>query len=559
MPKVYKIHPSIGIARVGTSDEFYIGSEIPGVLARPSDGRYRDNNRKLRRQAARFWIFEYDDSNPDIPTRQILVGEKDIAQIVWTVHLVNKKAIWFEFDERHGITGDHSQGSSYPPDWPLRNQSWIPRDQAEERKRRLVINPGPRQLMATGQTLEIEEGNSGGFNETWPGPLVGGKEIISLGTISTDDKGRLIVAGGYGKSGAKEPDAIPGDGRLRSFVNNDKWFDDVSDGFVRAEIVFSNGQRVDATPSWLIVGPPDYAPPIENIVTMYDVLYDLAIRELGLNNAIFDVTARQYQPNYRPSFTKELWPILRRPVGYRWVIDEAKSHVTKMGDMAVLAQASLPNEDPDNIRVQIFSRLRDPNNINGPIDRDMPRLHNDGTGGITPETLRLTVTHTQFELLRKWATGQFIADWPPGAQNEEITAEGLDRAALESISGGSFFPGIEAGWILRDKRIYLEPFRLRPATSEQDPNGVTPGDITKRSAVPWQADFLKCGRNWWPAQRPNQVRPRADSPGHSPWDEGINGHLDLVERWSLLGIVIPAEGPLSRAKFHESERELPRS
>ena len=140
----------------------------------------------------------------------------------------------------------------------------------------------------------------------------------------------------------------------------------------------------------------------------------------------------------------------------------------------------------------------------------MPRLHNDGTGGTEPETLRLTVTRTQYEMVRRWAAGRFLADWvgvpdPPA----EVTADGLDRAALEGGCGGGFFPGMEAGWILRNPAIYDEPFRFRQLAVEDNATGVTPGDVTKRSAIPWQADFLKCGNNWWPAQRPNQVRPSA--------------------------------------------------
>lgn len=35
MPTVYKIHPAIGVARIGTSDQFYIAPETPGGL--PTD------------------------------------------------------------------------------------------------------------------------------------------------------------------------------------------------------------------------------------------------------------------------------------------------------------------------------------------------------------------------------------------------------------------------------------------------------------------------------------------------------------------------------------------
>ena len=37
MAKQYKIHPAIGIARVGNSPELFVGPEIPGKLARPAD------------------------------------------------------------------------------------------------------------------------------------------------------------------------------------------------------------------------------------------------------------------------------------------------------------------------------------------------------------------------------------------------------------------------------------------------------------------------------------------------------------------------------------------
>ena len=55
-----KIHPAIGIARVGNSPtEFFIGSELPGNRRRPAGG-YKDAQRRIKRQAARFRLFGYD-------------------------------------------------------------------------------------------------------------------------------------------------------------------------------------------------------------------------------------------------------------------------------------------------------------------------------------------------------------------------------------------------------------------------------------------------------------------------------------------------------------------
>lgn len=72
----------------------------------------------------------------------------------------------------------------------------------------------------------------------------------------------------------------------------------------------------------------------------------------------------------------------------------------------------------------------------------------------------------------------------------------VDRASLESWVGAAFFPGIEAGWLLRDKYEYLgdDPFRLNPQQSDPQCPVLTAGDITKQMAVPWQADFAVCSR-----------------------------------------------------------------
>jgi L-Lysine epsilon oxidase N-terminal/L-lysine epsilon oxidase C-terminal domain len=551
MAKRYKIHPAIGIARVGTSPEFFLGPETPGTYAKSADGHYRDASKKLRRQAARFWVFEHEDGRGDAAPQPV-IASRGIARIEWAVHLVNKKASWYNFA---GLVGEGPAG--YPPDHPRRNGHIT--DAGARRK--LVINPGPRTLTDRNQRAEVAKGGGGGFDETWPGPLTGGREITSLGTLVTDDEGRLIVAGGYGTSGTIG--ALPASGRL-AYDNNDEWFDDVSDGPVTATIVFADGTRrpVDA-PAWIIVGPPDYAPPIENLVTMYDLLYDLGLREFGYDPALFDPATRKFDPGYRPSFTREVYPVLRRAFEYRWVIQEAARHPAGVWDYPLLAEAPSPGEDPTfNPRIEIFDRVRNPDLLNDPANtqRIMPRLQNDGTGGVSPETLRFTVTRTQYEMLRKWAAGQFVPDWSgPPAPAAGVTAAGLDRAALEAGSGGSFFPGIETSWNVRDPRIYQSPFefRVRHVTDETDATGVTAGDMTKRSALPWQADFLKCGNNWWPAQRPDQVRAAPSATGPVEWARGITSHVDLVERWASLGVVIPAASSSSPAKFHESERDLP--
>jgi hypothetical protein len=71
-------------------------------------------------------------------------------------------------------------------------------------------------------------------------------------------------------------------------------------------------------------------------------------------------------------------------------------------------------------------------------------------------------------------------------------------------------------------------------------------------AIPWQADFLKCGNNWWQAQRPNQVLVAGN---FLEWHRAITSHVHLVDEWSRLGIVTP--DPADPKTYVETERELP--
>jgi hypothetical protein len=57
-----KIHPSIGIARVGNSrqpDGFYIGPQVVDPAPLPAQN-YRDSTGALKREVAQFRIYGYD-------------------------------------------------------------------------------------------------------------------------------------------------------------------------------------------------------------------------------------------------------------------------------------------------------------------------------------------------------------------------------------------------------------------------------------------------------------------------------------------------------------------
>jgi len=75
MAIVYRIHPAIGVARLGNHETaFFVGPEGPGSAGveidvgggeRPLDGYKKDG--RVKRQAARFRVFAYDqDSSGDL-------------------------------------------------------------------------------------------------------------------------------------------------------------------------------------------------------------------------------------------------------------------------------------------------------------------------------------------------------------------------------------------------------------------------------------------------------------------------------------------------------------
>lgn len=479
-----KIHPAIGIARLGNSPTgFFIGPEKPGAHPRPRTG-YKDAQHRVKRQAARFRLYGYDKNGKLV--KEITSAD---AKIEWTVHLVNSKAAAKRFD---GLNANA----------PLRNA-------AVANRATLIINPGARSVVGPNKTEIFDTGKFLGTT-------------VPLGEIRTDASARLLVLGGFGTS------ASPANRPLTTFANNDGWQDDVSDGPVNANVTFKRGGKTcKVVGAWVIVGPPRFAPPLDNVTTLYDVLKQVAVDKLGLRLPA------------KPSFTRDIYPILLRAIHMQWVsgmINEMHAHATLP---AVIPSASA------SARLAIFKKMRDPATpgANPSDPADMPMVHSD----FYPADSNQPVTRIQYEILKKWKDGNFINDWTgPPAPSTTITPHGLDRAGLESCVGGAFYPGIEGSWFLRNKYQYSEPYRL-------DPTNLQPGDITKQMAVPWQADFNDCAQDgelaWWPIQRPDNVFPVAGGP-QVPWTRGIvSSRSEMVQKWHRLGFVIK-----KGAKYVETER-----
>ena len=92
MPATFRIHPAIGLARLGNSpNSFYIAPEATGSVPidcdldgnplpppsgppPPPDFPYKDAAGMIRRQAARFRIYVYDDAYPG--GRELKIGDE---------------------------------------------------------------------------------------------------------------------------------------------------------------------------------------------------------------------------------------------------------------------------------------------------------------------------------------------------------------------------------------------------------------------------------------------------------------------------------------------------
>ncbi|HEV2722862.1 MAG TPA: LodA/GoxA family CTQ-dependent oxidase, partial [Thermoanaerobaculia bacterium] len=326
MAKSYRIHPAIGVARVGNSPaEFYLAPEMIGGLpiACTPDGEplsenvteFKDKEGRIKRQAARFRLLEYDSDDPDAPAREVTPGENGVAAVEWTVHIANKKAAWWNFSEQAGdlAYGEWNSYENQAQNPDLKDTPWAvalrnPKVKNPEKRQKLIIDPGPR-MVGKDAPRAVFDKKTDYSHVSFPTGKMTPDQIRTLGELIFDSHGRLLVLGGHGHAGGPAFN-------LTSFAGADGWYDDVSDGPVYATVQLDDGSSVDAEMAWVIVGSPKFAPELVNVVTLDDLIYDAAIREMQFNTGIYD---NGWKRSYRPNFDRDIKPILERPAGYRWV------------------------------------------------------------------------------------------------------------------------------------------------------------------------------------------------------------------------------------------------
>jgi hypothetical protein len=582
MATKFRIHPAIGIARLGNSpDKFYIAPDAGGQLPIQCDESgnpivdangndvsvtdFKDASGRILRQAARFRVFIYDDTSPG--GREVLIGDQvdivnrkngqlltfRIEDIHWTVYLANKKASWYTFEQTDGEHG-------YAADHPLRNADIT---NSEERQR-LIIDPGPRSVSFKGTQQAVFDNNSPGPT-SFP-PKLEPHPIAELGELRCTQQAnanRLLVLGGFGNSGTMLEGF--GNPKIEEYANNDGWFDDTSDGPVNAQFIGTllavDGHPVTPArprptpatidPAWVMAGYPRYVPQAFDVVTMDDLVFDIAVRQFGYVPYVYGVPPydgsvavpqdeaglklwrgqAKWNTSFRPYFRRDILPILSRPLDAQNFMDldpltGGNPHSNAPGgnfdftDLAVPPFQGEPESDRrrrHEMRQLLYGVLRKagqenellaPSNPSKPGHElfAMPLLCGDNPLSNVAPSKFLRLTDTMLFLLKQWADGMFIDEQAEGIVPQPMhpgAGPALDRGALAAALGGAFCPGAEASWIMRNPAIYSAAYRINPSANvsqgelaqpgEADlEDGLEPGDLTKYSAVPWQSDFNEC-------------------------------------------------------------------
>ena len=583
-----EIYPKTGVGRLGNSQgQFCLAPDSIGGLPFEADAfgnmlgpiqNFKDEAGQVRRQGQLFRLF--DDSG-----NEITLSHPDVATIEWTAHLANKKAAWYQYSELEGNLLYGESNSYTNRSVPFRNATKVTRQD----RQKLIVDPGPRTISGAQQSIGFDQANvPSGYPASFPPSTVTyGTSVTTLGDLVTDDEGRLVVIGAYGHAGGDKP--------LTSYGGSDTWHDDISDGPVYCTVTLTDGTAI-ALQAWVIIGSPDFAPEIVNISALSDTMFDVGVRNFDL---VPDMcTTGVWNENFQANYQRDILPIIQRIAGYQWVANTQSmmSFASNIFDFSDNSQANQAN------RENYFAYFREgndkantspgqPQEVLFKEDGDdyFPMMPlNSGSNSVSNTTIVkfLALDETQYFLLGQWAKGSFVSD--PNFQAYPISYK--DMASVGNCVGLPMCPGIEVTWSVQNPKVYQDAYRiadhlgkggyqsvgLDPSRDECEGGGCEPGDLTKRMACPWQADFFQCtvqpvnftdpsvnkhktstGNEplpptyysyWWPPQSPwdvltGELTEEGQAHSHLPagqqmnYARGINSFVQMVEHWSALAFI----------------------
>lgn len=411
--KSIRIHPGIGLARLGDSDEFFIGPEAPGVVVDPggsngpgpNGGTYRDAHGRLKRQAQRFRVYAYDENGKVIAE---LTSQSDLVKSLrWRVHARNMKAANYAF-----------QGAYLFDPTKLRNPSIQPGKKPTERNQ-LIIDPGVHTI-ASGQKgpvvmrgdifVGVEKGTLPaqlrfeGFT-----PRDSTKEVevtyspakgIELGQLHLDSQDRLLFVPASGKgecvttpkvalsnpSETVNPPNGPENGQNPltnqfAYFNVPGWWDDTCGGEIDVTVTLKDGSVISTRDNVssvnddgtrnpragasIVTAPPKFSPYMYHVVSIADRVYE-AFPE-----------AYPYAKQ-KTNFYRDVYPIFANAVNYGWVSAQASGITQEHKNSAhgpyqpgnLLSAPYLnafidPSEKSKPLRQMVYALMRHPAGKNG--------------------------------------------------------------------------------------------------------------------------------------------------------------------------------------------------
>ena len=544
-PPKFAIYPSVGIARVGDSPEYYVHPDEPTLDLSPEPftlprtavttnrGKFRDTANRIRRQAARFRIYEvnwkaYNNKTwiPADPVKQIKAGSS--IELRWKVNVCNAKH----------FPAFSPPASDTPPALATRTRLEATAD---------ITSKPP----LTHKVLKVPKAAAAGR----PNDIV-------LGAVTVDADGNLLFVGGEGQCFSDGATLLPGP------LFQPKWFDDVCDGRIECEVFEGGVSKGSALPAWVVTGKPAFS----QAMPQFESLYDVA-KQLASNRAILPITVDT-------KFVRDVFPVIRAIERLRWTSNLAQLHrtapplVNKSAELAKLADKSDPVGRAQ--RRALFDRLTSPRMTlhsyrepsTGVIDEDFDRAlaRMVAARPASPKNMPMmwdtTLVGDRYYHMYNLANDNYTDDYdrvqgipaqtPFSAQTPLEQLDTLNRAYMETALGGSNMPGLEVGFRASERNTWAPiAFRIDAA--------IQPGYLTASLSVPWPKDYSACADGdrpleWWPPGRPIRVfnvngdvkeweRKWAGEPGNT-----------VATAWKGLGFL--KFHPASK-QYREDERTLP--
>lgn len=506
----FRIYPSIGVARLGNGkaekDEVVFSPEVPWANLFETDKNYLTKDGALKKQAQRFYIYHCDEHGN--PTHKV---DPDKYDIEWAVEVANKKPFWYDFNNSMDLSVEmenHQNLSKAFHDDKIapgitassRNPN-IPSEGLKGRgvqnyREELVNGPNFASVSEAKTRMAIQ----GMF--PFPKPDEGISKIalkmntdakpVKLGTIEYDNdasnpktNGSLIFYGADGISASLNPSDLNTD-----FADNSNWYDDSCDGKVTATITTKGGEKIELnTPdsaAWIATAPPDYAPQINPISSLYDLVCGAANHDYRSKDSCLSMILPLFFKFYQMQWVN-LGDFLAP--SFKETIDKLIHHK----QFHLIYQKG---PGGDEVRERIFKLFRNPryDYQNEPIipskdvtdlsalglgtdELKLPYYVGDGINYPGSPAQWFAIPPMLYDQLQQWSEGKFITpqelentcpanmialgkyyqqDFLDAAKDDAKAPLLMTRAVLETLYGGGFHPGVELTWPMRHKQMYKE-------------------------------------------------------------------------------------------------------